>query len=157
EEFRSASCFWYFTGGHGIKSGIRIRLWFWADRLVEDWELQAWLADAPVGLSIYGAANQPIYVARPIFFGVPDPMPHRHGIWRGYSDTLAVPPIERPPSRRPPSSSTPSSGGGGYDSYREQIGDHDGGDGFYRPLKKAIGAYFGARGAGADVEWLCAD
>ena len=73
--------------------GIRIRLWFWADRLVEDWEVAAWLADTPVDLSIYQAANQPIYVARPKFVGMPDPVAYRHGIWRGYSDTVAVPPI----------------------------------------------------------------
>jgi hypothetical protein len=155
DAFHGASCFWYFTGSHGIKPGIRLRLWFWADRPLEDWELKVWLRDSPVDLSLYSPA-QPIYVARPIFVGMPDPVPHRYGIWPGYSDTVEVPAIEKLQARAASSSSTPGSGGG-YDVYREQIGDHAGGRGFHGPLKNAIGAYFGAHGGGADVEWLRAD
>src|SRR4051794_12358768 len=44
EEFHGVSVFWCFTSGHGIKPGIRIRLWFWLDRPVSDADIKTWLA-----------------------------------------------------------------------------------------------------------------
>ncbi|HUI35445.1 MAG TPA: hypothetical protein VLX67_07965, partial [Stellaceae bacterium] len=37
-EFHHATCWWSFTSGQGIKGGIRIRLFFWANRALADWE-----------------------------------------------------------------------------------------------------------------------
>jgi hypothetical protein len=110
EEFHGATCWWAFTSGQGVKDGIRLRLFFWADRALTDWELKEWLGERvpiagtprstwarrfPVDLSIFAPA-QPIYVARPIFVGMPDPVPTRSGIWRGDRDAITPPVIEKP-------------------------------------------------------------
>jgi hypothetical protein len=36
DEFHSATCWWQFTSGQGVKDGIRIRLFFWSDRALAD-------------------------------------------------------------------------------------------------------------------------
>ncbi|HEX2152021.1 MAG TPA: hypothetical protein VHG31_08500, partial [Stellaceae bacterium] len=156
-EFHSASCYWAYTSGAGLKPGIRMRLWFWADRPLADWELKAWLADAPVDQAIFAPA-QPTYVARPIFVDMPDPVPYRSGTWSGDRDAITPPVIERP--QRGPSAASGASrgdGGGDYAVYRRQIGDGFLRNGFYRPLKGAIGAFIGEAGVGADTAWLRKD
>src|SRR5271165_725160 len=95
EVFHGATCWWSFTSGQGIKPGIRIRLFFWADRALADWQLKAWLSGYPVDQSIFAPA-QPVYVARPIFIGMPDPVPTRSGIWRGDRDAITPPTITKP-------------------------------------------------------------
>jgi hypothetical protein len=45
QEFHGATCWWAFTSSQGVKDGIRIRLFFWADRALADWELKAWLGE----------------------------------------------------------------------------------------------------------------
>ena len=42
-EFRSASCFWQLTSGHGIKPGGRARLFFWLSRPVTNNEATRWI------------------------------------------------------------------------------------------------------------------
>src|SRR5271167_4984817 len=74
---------------------LRIRLFFWADRALADWQLKAWLSGYPVDQSIFAPA-QPVYVARPIFIGMPDPVPTRSGIWRGDRDAITPPTITKP-------------------------------------------------------------
>jgi hypothetical protein len=157
-EFHGCTRFWSFTGSHGIKPGIRLRLWFWADRPVEDRELKVWLRDSPVDLSLYSPA-QPTYTAAPIFVGMRDPVPYRYGTWTGYSDTVTPPAIERPQARAASSGGTAGAAGlgGGYGYHRARIGDHEGGGGFYGPLKGAIGAFFLENGAQGDAEWLRSD
>ena len=82
-----------------IKPGISIRLWFWLDRPVSDDELKSgWrqpIADGLIDTAIFNPI-QAIYTAAPIFVGMPDPVPFRCGIWRGDSDAVDVPLIERP-------------------------------------------------------------
>ena len=84
EEFHGVSVFWTFTSGHGIKPGIRIRLWFWLDRPVSKTEIKIWLApqiaEKVIDPALYNPA-QAIYTATPIFVGMPDPVPYRCGIW----------------------------------------------------------------------------
>lgn len=158
EEFHGASCWWGFTSGQGFKPGLRIRLWFLADRALEDWELKTWLADAPVDKSIFSPA-QATYIARPIFDGVPDPVPFRSGTWSGDRDEVTPPIIEKPKSRSTfnAGSGGAHSGTGGYDAHRGRLGDHEEGDGFHGPLKAAIGAFFRSNGAAGDAAWLRAD
>jgi hypothetical protein len=190
EEFHGATCWWSFTSGQGIKTGIRLRLFFWADRALEDWELKAWLGERvpqdgvpearwklryPVDPAIFAPA-QPIYIARPIFVGVPDPVPFRSGIWRGGRDAITPPMITNPevaatrePSDRQSSSTYFGSGyetnrsrigsheGGGYEAHRSRIGDHEGGDGFHGPIKAAVAAYIARHGASVETQWLRAD
>jgi hypothetical protein len=108
EEFHGVTCWWAFTSGQQVKPGIRIRLFFWSDRPLEDWQLKTWLGKRiqqdgipqtkwkqryPVDLAIFAAA-QPIYVATPHFFGYrPDPVPVRSGVWRGDRDSITPPEI----------------------------------------------------------------
>jgi len=156
-EFHDARCWWQFTASQCIKPGISLRLFFWADRPLSDAELKLWLADAPVDHAIFSPA-QPIYVARPIFVGMIDPVPFRSGIWRGDRDAITPPTIERQ-KPRPVAVSAPFTGepGSGYEYYRSCIGDHPGGRGFHGPIKSAVAAWIGHHGAAADTAWLRAD
>ena len=160
EEFHGVSVFWAFTSGHGIKPGIRIRLFYWLDRALEDWELKIWLAPLIATKLVDGALYspaQPIYTAAPVFVGMHDPVPYRCGTWSGYSDAVTPPAIAKPQRGASSTSGTSQGDGGGYAAHRARIGDGDGRDGFYKPLKAAIGAFIGEAGAHADTAWLHAD
>jgi hypothetical protein len=78
DEFHRATCRWAFTSSQGIKPGINLRLFFWADRPLSDEELKAWLAERvpiagqprtkwprrwPLDPALYSPA-QPIYPRR---------------------------------------------------------------------------------------------
>lgn len=160
EEFHGCSVFWAFTSGHGIKSGIRIRLFYWLDRPLEDEELKIWLApliaEKLVDGAIYNPA-QPTYTAAPVFVGMPDPVPYRCGTWTGYSDAVTPPVIEKPQRGASSTSGTSQGDGSGYTVHRGRIGDGLLRNGFYEPLKSAIGAFIGEAGAHADTAWLRAD
>lgn len=171
EEFHGATCRWSFTSGQGLMPGIRMRLFFWADRPLADWELKTWLGERlrkpntpkqlwptryPVDPSLFAPA-QPIYVARPQFRGMPDPVPIRSGIWRGDRDAITPPPISRPvysPPPRPAGVLWRMSNGDAYQRSRERIGDHEGGVGFHDAIKSAIGTYIAMNGASAATAWL---
>jgi hypothetical protein len=159
-DFHEVSCFWSFTSGQGFKPGLRLRLWYWANRPVGDRELKLWLGDSPIDRSLYAPA-QPTYSARPIFAGVVDPVPFRCGVWHGYVDTVIVPPIEKPQARTFTNGTdgpfTNFAGGAGYEFHCGQIGDHDGGAGFFRPIKSAVAAWIAQHGATADTAWLRED
>ena len=162
EEFHGVSVFWSFTSGHSIKPGICIRLWFWLDRPLSEEEIKIWLAPQIAAKVIDQAIFNPIqaiYTAAPIFVGMHDPLPQRFGTWPGHSDTVAVPVIEKPQrsSSAERALGTSRGYGGGYAAHRARIGDHEGGDNFYRPVKSAVAAFIGEAGTGADTAWLRAD
>ena len=160
EEFHGCSVFWAFTSGHRFKPGIRIRLWFWLDRSLEDWEIKAWLA-APIAEQLIDGAlyspAQPIYVAQPVFVGMNDPLPYRYGTWRGHSDAVTPPVIEKSQRGAHSPSGTNRGDDRGYAAHRSRLGDGEGRSGFYGPLKAATGAFIGEAGADADTAWLRAD
>ena len=96
-EFHGASCWWQFTASQGFASGIRIRLFFWSDRPLADWELKQWLGELvpdatlprklwkkkyPVDPAIFAPA-QPIYVAAPFLMAWPTRCRFARGVWRG--------------------------------------------------------------------------
>ena len=119
-----------FTSGHGIKPGIRIRLWFWLDRPVSDAEIKLWLAppiaEKLIDPALYYAGCRRSTPPTPIFVGMPDPVPYRCGVWRGHSDAVEVPAIETPQrrhARRPQHGGNSRGDGGGYEAHRAQIGD----------------------------------
>jgi hypothetical protein len=169
-EFHGATCWWQFTAGQGFKPGISVRLFFWADRSVADWELEMWLTGAPVDPAIFKSA-QPIYVAWPIFEGGPDPVPIRSGVRHGARATVTPPEIapqaaaapkitgKRPPTytRSSDVSKLADYSGSGYEFHRARIGDHVGGDGFHRPVKASVASWIAAHGSTADTEWLRQD
>jgi hypothetical protein len=78
------------TASHGIKPGARLRLWFLLSRPTSGAELGRWLRGVRVDESVFSAA-QPIYSARPIFVGRPDPLPARL-VLRAGADVVEVPP-----------------------------------------------------------------
>lgn len=154
-EFHGATCFWQFTASQSIKPGLSLRLWFWSDRKLTDEELKIWLADSPVDPAIFAPA-QPIYTAFPIFEGSPDPLPWRCGLWEGDRDEITAPAIDIPRARPKRHSASPDARetGGGYDHHRAAVGDHEGGAGFFRPLRSAVAAWLRQNGSQADTAWL---
>jgi hypothetical protein len=76
--FHDARCVVQATASHGIKPGVRLRLWYWLDRPVSCAELKRWLARTrSVDVGSIGPVNL-IYTARPIFLdGAVDPLPGR--------------------------------------------------------------------------------
>jgi hypothetical protein len=154
-EFHGASFYWQFTAGHGFKQGIRVRLFFFSDRPLADWELKAWLPEKLVDHAIFRPA-QPIYTAFPLFVGMPDPVPFRSGIWRGDRDAITPPAIEKPSARHPSPRITvgDQTGGAGYEFHKSQIGDHEGGAGFHNPITSAVAAFIAEHGTNADTAWL---
>lgn len=101
EEFRRVRFIVQATSGHGLKPGIRLRLWCWLSRPTTGAELKYWLREAPVDRSIFGAA-QVIYTAAPIFLpGAFDPLPARIDVVPGDAELLVPPPRRlRPPKPR---------------------------------------------------------
>jgi hypothetical protein len=75
--FHGARCIVQASGSHGIKPGVRLRLWYWLTRPTTGAELKRWLHGAPADASVFGAV-QPIYTAAPVFApGVCDHLPQR--------------------------------------------------------------------------------
>ena len=92
-EFQSID-FWYqFSSSMGIKSGIRVHLWFWFDRPCSDDEMKAWLSGCPVDMRMFN----PIQIhltANPFFIdGAIDPYPNRSGLFDACTgiSTVTVP------------------------------------------------------------------
>lgn len=73
---QSAACVAQATAGHGIKPGIRLRLWYWLDRPTWGAELKRWLNGAPCDPAVF-SAGQVIYTAAPVFEDREDHLPHR--------------------------------------------------------------------------------
>lgn len=74
--FTGVRCIAQATAGHGIKPGIRLRLWFWLSRLTSGAELKVWLRDTPADPAVFRPA-QLIYTAAPLFEGMLDHLPCR--------------------------------------------------------------------------------
>jgi len=88
--FRGAACVVQATASHGIKPGLRLRLWHWLSRPTTGAELKAWLRAAPVDKSVFNAV-QPIYTAAPIFLeGATAPIRNRLAMLPG-RDVVDVP------------------------------------------------------------------
>jgi hypothetical protein len=171
--FHETTCLWQFTAGHGFKPGIRLRLWYWLARPASDEELRQWLGERvpqdsvprhqwrrrwPIDPVLFNPI-QLHYTAAPIFEDLPDPVLLRCGWHRGLEDAVVVP--DQLPAKecvgRVSISNQRVEPGLGYEGFRARIGDHEGGDGFFRPIKSAIGAYFAVNGAHTDAEWLIND
>ena len=88
--FTGARCIVQATAGHGMKPGIRLRLWFWCSRALTGPELKRWLRGTLADPSVFGAV-QPIYTAAPLFApGCTDPLPERMALLDGAA--LVLPP-----------------------------------------------------------------
>ena len=90
-EFQSVDCWYHFSSSMGIKSGIRVHLWFWLDRPCSDIEMKAGLSGCPVDLRLFNPIQ--IYLtATPRFIdGAVDPYPNRSGLLEAGSGVSTVP------------------------------------------------------------------
>jgi hypothetical protein len=104
--FRGSACIVQATASHGIKPGLRLRLWYWLSRPTTGAELKAWLRATPVDKSVFNGA-QPIYTAAPVFLdGATSPirirlamLPGRHAVDVPTQDVLKVQPVAALPVR----------------------------------------------------------
>jgi len=93
--FRMAQCFFIASASFGIKPGIRMRMFFWADQPCSNYDLKRLLHGnkAGVDLALFDPI-QPIYTAAPIFHGMEDPVKKRIA-WYDYhgipNQTVQVP------------------------------------------------------------------
>jgi hypothetical protein len=91
-----------------------------------------------------------------------DPKPSRSGVLYGDSDEVLAPEIA-PEHRRSAYSAhaggtqAPGEPGVGYEGFCQRIGDHAGGDGFFRPIKSAVASYIARHGSQVDTTWLRSD
>ena len=152
EEFHGAQCFWSFTAATASSRVSGIRLWFWADRPLADWELKLWLRDGPVDLSLYLADAADLH-RRPRSSSA-CPTRCRSAAAPGAATATRS---RRRSSRSRRHAQRCQGGTGGRQAtaaatadHRDRIGDHDGGDGFFGPIKGAVGALFRENGAQAD-------
>ena len=88
------------TASHGIKSGARLRVWFWMNRAMDSAECRGMLAGSPVDRALFNPA-QLHYAAAPIFIGRADPIPNRMALIPGNPHVAAPPPPPPPPPPQP--------------------------------------------------------
>lgn len=90
-EFHGVDCWYHFSSSMGIKSGIRVHLWYWLERLCSDDEMKVWLPDSAVDMRIYSPVQIHL-TANPSFVdGAVDPHPNRSGLFDGGSGKKVVP------------------------------------------------------------------
>lgn len=87
EPFRGVSYHWQLSATHGHASkrdkGLRVRLWFWLEQPLTSAQVKAYMAHCTVAdLALYQPV-QPHYTSAPLFDGIDDPFPVRHGLVRG--------------------------------------------------------------------------
>jgi hypothetical protein len=126
-EFRDRACIAVATGSHGLRPGIRLRLWFWLDGAATRKTLQAWFFGTPgVDLCTFRPV-QPCYTAAPVLAeGVTDPVPDRLVVLPG-APLVSIRPLPPPvpPEVRAAKagqagqSSPPPSSGHRSDRYRD--------------------------------------
>jgi hypothetical protein len=102
EPFQRATCWGQLTSGAGVKSGGRIRLFYWLSERVDERFLKRWLKGVPGLDHALFCPNTPHYVAAPVIApGAVDPVPIRSKLIPGAVDVVAVPELPEParPSR----------------------------------------------------------
>ena len=89
--FHDARCVAVASGSHGIKPGLRLRLWFWLHRPLTGPDCRRWLRGFPVDPALFSPA-QLTYTAAPVFeVGALDPVPHRMALLPGTRAEVAPP------------------------------------------------------------------
>jgi hypothetical protein len=159
-EFRSASCFWQLTSGHGIKRGGRARLFFWLSRPVTNAEATRWIPKSIADPAVHRTV-QPIYIAAPILPpGQTDFLSTRCGLRVGELDEVAVPDLTA--WTRDVAGSTPRRTSlfvDSVDAALDLMGDppeFPNGQGFHAPIDAAFKAATQEFGADLDQEALLA-
>ncbi len=155
ESFRNASYVWQLTSSAGIKAGGRLRLYFLLEYGLDEIGLKSIFAECPVDKSIF-RANQPIYIAAPIFHGGDDFIPVRIGVHHGDHERVD---IQAPPPKTYFERVTTERGYSnvGFEGYVDQIGDlpfYPNGNGFHAPIKSAVASYIAINGPDIDPDEL---
>lgn len=89
--FHAARCIVAASASHGIKPGLRLRLWFWLHRPLTGPECKRWLRGAPVDPALFSPA-QLTYTAAPVFDGgAADPLPCRLALLPGAREDVTPP------------------------------------------------------------------
>ena len=160
-EFQDVTFFYQWGSSQGLPSDagfLSLHTWFWCARFYSDDELarlasfinrSGQIIDPAVFCTV-----QVNYIAAPLFIGFADPLPQRHGIWRGLEDELEL--IIPPPAKKDPTSysSTGYEPGLGVDHFLAQIG---GAEGFRWPILQAISSFVAIYGIHADPRPLYRD
>lgn len=94
EWLQGVSCHWQWSSSAGLKGWtlLKVHLWFWMDRAVDDPALRVWAKrETYVDHALYNPV-QPHYTANPIFAGgLEDPVERRSGLLEGDRHTACVP------------------------------------------------------------------
>jgi hypothetical protein len=153
-ELYDASSWWQFTCSQslpGSEEVLSARLWFWLLDPLDDASLTRWALSANkacrlIDPSLYRAV-QPHYVAAPIFEGMADPLPRRHGIRVGLDQAVSL--LIPEPSADDPYVDGEGYIGRGVDAFLAETG---GDRGFRAPMVGAIASYFALNGADTNPE-----
>jgi hypothetical protein len=147
EPFADAGCVVQATSGCGVKPGLRYRLWFVLSRPLFGREVAAWCAGPGLDPATLHPV-EPIYTARPVVSGMPDPVPRRVTLLPGLEDVVQVPAALPGREDRP---CALGRGGApaarGFDGWLDLVGGGDGLRGFRRPMLAALCAYAARHGA----------
>ncbi len=178
-EFHGANGWFRFTGRHGVKPGMNLRLLFCLTRPLETKELKAWLGHLrhrKVDTAVFSPVQQ-ILIANPILpKGVNDIVKVRSGFVCGPKN-LVVPPaaevLRALPHRRQTAISAktsssaasgsnnaapkPPRGAVGYCSKLARIGDGADQDGIHNAILAVVGTWVWLNGWDADPSTLIAD
>ena len=149
-EFQDVTCHWQLSSSAGIKSGIRIHLWYWLTKPMTSYDLkQQWAVkfNQQEGSKLIDPALfqavQPHYTAKPVFVGgAVDPLTRRSGLLEGSRPAVELnldfPQAASSDSLSPVSRQLTSSAGG-FHKILDLIGDAS--DGFNSPLSRAAASY----------------
>jgi hypothetical protein len=154
-EFQDATCHWQLSSSAGIKSGIRVHLWYWLTEPMNCYNLKCqWAAklNQQMGYKFVDTALfqavQAHYTAAPVFVdGAVDPLKRRSGLLEGSRQAVELN-LDFPELEKPSAVSTLASRGitsaGGFYNKLSVIGDD--GDGFNSPLSRAAASYAAEHG-----------
>ena len=155
-EIEGASCLAIFSSTAGVRdvTTAKLRLWYWLERPYPLADLKRWTkqVNERAGYKLIDAALyqavQPIYVARPSFDGMPDPLPgmRRWCVVRGHTEAVDLV-IDAETPRKPYTRQTGDGlqlhFGGGVEARLEAIGKPD----IHGAAVSAIAAFVAQQGA----------
>jgi hypothetical protein len=160
------SFFWEFTASQGLPKAdpaapdtLSVRIGLFGERAYTNTELKRWAAsaNAAAGFKLIDPCLfetiQPNYLAAPRFVDMSDPLPRRHGVWRGLEDTVAliIPPAD--PKHPELASGEGYAPGLGVEAYLARIGR--GPDFRFREhIRSAVASYIAIYGSKAAAEPL---
>lgn len=156
-ELDGVTCWASFSSSAGVRNetSAKLHVWFWLDREYSTAELKRWSAHVNaraefklIDPAVFGAV-QPNYTARPVFTGMPDPLPvkRRFMLIDGHTEhaTLAIA-ADQP--RRPSAQRAGSDSGGSFAWGLAMIG---GEGGLRQPALSALAARVAEIGADCAV------